>query len=178
MKKLFIVLLICTIAISCNEDKKDKEELRYTQDSEQINSYKAAINDYLDGNWEAMKKHYADTAQIFHNTKDGIKIDRVVQNHQQQLQSFSDYGLVSGEDEYEMVVTDDGNTWVNYWGEWKATPQGSSNEIVVPIHLTAQYENGKIVREYGYWDNGIVMTAMQEMDAAMKQDSIQGAQTN
>ncbi|TRO66747.1 nuclear transport factor 2 family protein [Christiangramia sabulilitoris] len=179
MKKIIIVLLISMIAVSCNEEKKDKENLRYTQDSEQINVLKAAIKDYVDADWEAMKKHYADTAKIFHNTKDGISISQVVQNHQQQLEAFSDYGLVSGEDEFEMVVTDDGNTWVNYWGDWKATVKGTDTEIIVPIHLTAQYENGKIVREYGYWDNGIVMTAMQEMDMAMKQqDSIQNAETN
>ncbi len=176
MKKLITVFLIALLVLSCNEGKKDKEELRYTQDSEQINNYKAALKSYVDGDWEGLKKHYADTARIFHNTKEGVSVDKMVTTHQADLEAFSDYGFVTEDDEFEMVLTDDGNTWVNYWGDWKATVSGTDRELIVPVHLTAQYENGKIVREYGYWDNAIIVSAMEEMNMAMKaQDSIQNA---
>ena len=176
MKKLIILLVIATMIISCNDGKKENEEIRYTQDSEEINTLKATIQDYEDGNWEAMKKHYADTAQIYHNSNTGKGIDEIVKRHQSDLADLSDYGFVDEEDEYEMVVTDEGNTWVNYWGDGKGTISGSEKEVVIPIHLTAQFKNGKIVREHAYWDNAIMMMAMQEMDSsAVAKDSIQGS---
>ena len=174
MKKLIIIFLISVIAVSCNEGKKDDEKMRYSQDSEEINTLKAAISDYEKGNWDAMKKHYADTAQIFHNTNTGKNISDIVKRHQQDLADLDSYGFEDEEDEFEMVLTDDGNTWVNYWGDWKASISGMDEEIIIPIHLTAQFENGKIVREHGYWDNAIMMMAMQQMDSSMtSQDSIQ-----
>lgn len=172
MKKYLIIFVVAGLLISCNEGKKEDEEVRYTQDSEEINTLKAAIQDYENANWEAMKKHYADTAQIFHNSKSGQRIDAIVQRHQQDLADLSSYGFVDEEDEYEMVVTDDGNTWVNFWGDWKATISGNEKEVIIPIHLTAQFKNGKIVREHGYWDNAI-MTAVMQDSSAVSKDSIQ-----
>ncbi|PWG73479.1 hypothetical protein DF186_22860, partial [Enterococcus hirae] len=78
--------------ITCNDGKKENEEIRYTQDSEEINTLKATIQDYEDGNWEAMKKHYADTAQIYHNSNTGQGIDEIVKRHQSDLADLSDYG--------------------------------------------------------------------------------------
>jgi hypothetical protein len=40
--------------------------------------------------------------------------------------------------------------------------------IEIPVHLTAQFIDGKIVREYGYWDNGPIILAIQEIEAAAK----------
>jgi len=174
MKKLIIIFIISFIAVSCNEGNKEEEKMRYTQDSEEINTLKAAISDYEKGNWDAMKKHYADTAQIFQNTTTGSNISEIVKSHQENISGLESYGFDSEENEFEMVVTDDGNTWVNFWGDWNATISGSGKKITIPVHLTAQFENGKIVKEHGYWDNAIMMTVMQEMDSSMtQQDSIQ-----
>lgn len=174
MKKILILFLIVALGISCNDGKKDDEKVRYTQDSEEINTMKAAISDYEKGNWDAMKKHYADTAQIFHNSTDGKRIGDIIKTHEEGLQGLSSYGFADEDQDYEMVLTDDGHTWVNYWGEWQGTIEGSDKKVSVPVHLTARFENGKIVREYAYWDNSIMMMAMQEMDTtATKNDSIQ-----
>ena len=164
MKKLFLVLLVAIFAIGCNEPKEKEEAVRYTQDSEEINTLKAAIKDYENGNWDAMKKHYADTAQIYHNGSGAMSIDTVIKNQRQGVEDFSSYGFVPEENDYEMVLTDDGHTWVNYWGDWTATFAGTDKKITVPVHLTARFENGKIVREHGYWDNSIGMMAAQSLD--------------
>ena len=167
MKKLMIIFFISAMIIGCGDGKKEDEKIRYTQDSEEINTLKALISDYEKGDWEAMKKHYADTAQIFHNTTKGMSIDEIVKNHEESLSDMSSYGFEDGEDEYEMVLTDDGNTWVNYWGEWKGTFSRNGKEVIIPVHLTARFEDGQIVREVGYWDNAIILNAMQEMDTTM-----------
>ena len=41
-----------------------------------------------------------------------------------------------------------------------------SKQLNIPVHLTAQFINGKIVREYGYWDNSPIVLAIQEIEAA------------
>ena len=175
MKKLIIVFLITVFAVSCNEEKK--EEVRYTQDSEEINTLKAAIKDYEDGDWEAMKNHYADTAKIYHNSKDSKSYKQISDGHKQTLSSLSEYSFVDEDDEFEMVLTDDKNTWVNYWGTWKGTIAENNEEVTLPVHLTARFVDGKIVEEHGYWDNGIMTTAMQEMEAAKtEQDSDEGSE--
>lgn len=175
MKKLLIVLLIAAIAVSCNDGKK--EEVRYTQDSKEINTLKAAIKDYEDANWESYSSHYADTAKIYHNSKESLSSKQQVDIHKENTSPLSAYGFVDDDDEFEMVLTDDNNTWVNYWGTWKGTIAENSKEVTIPIHLTARFVNGKIVEEHGYWDNGIFRSAMEEMEASKaKQDSIQGAE--
>lgn len=172
MRKLIIIgLLVGLISSSCNDAGK-KEEVRYTQDSEEINTLKAAINDYEKGDWQSLKSHYADTAQIFHNTQKGANIDAVITSHKESLNGLSNYGFLDEDEEFEMVVTDEDHTWVNYWGDWKGTISGSEQEIIIPVHLTARFENGKIVREHGYWDNSAMMMAMQDADTT-KTDTIQ-----
>ncbi|MDX1543852.1 MAG: nuclear transport factor 2 family protein [Christiangramia sp.] len=171
MKKLILIgLFIGLITSSCNDSNK-KEETRYTQDSEEINTLKAAINDYEKGDWQSMKSHYADTAQIFHNSTKGQNIDATIKSHKESLSGLSNYGFNHDDNDFEMVLTDDDHTWVNYWGEWKGTISGSNKELIIPVHLTARFEDGKIVREYGYWDNSSMMMALQEADTT-KTDSI------
>ena len=38
-------------------------------------------------------------------------------------------------------------------------------EITTPIHLTAQFINGKIVRDFGYWDPSEIISNLQEITA-------------
>ena len=68
-----------------------------------------------------------------------------------------------------MVLDDKGETWVNYWGVWKGTMAANGKTYEIPIHITSQFVNGKIVKSYGYWDNSpIQMDAMAMQIAAEK----------
>lgn len=169
MKKFLILFTIAAIIVSCNEAKKEEENVRYTQDSEEINTFKAAIKDYEDGNWESYSKHYSDTAKIYHNSKESMTVQENIEAFKEGLAGLSTYEFPDDEDEFEMVVTDDNETWVNYWGDWEATLGENDTSIVVPVHLTARFVNGKIVTEYAYYDNSIIMAAMEGM--AKEQDS-------
>ena len=174
MKKVLILIFAAVMITSCDEGKKEKEKVRYSQNSEDINTFKALISDYEKGNWDAMKKHYADTAQIFHNSSKGMKFAEVIDAHKQSLNGLESYQFDADENDYEMVVTDDGHTWVNFWGNWKGNVTGLDEEVDIPVHLTARFIDGKIVREYGYWDNAIMMMAMEGMDStSVATDSIQ-----
>ena len=65
--------------------------------------------------------------------------------------------------EFEMVIADDGKTWVNFWGDWKGTMAANNKELIIPIHLTVQIVNDKIVEEHGYYNLSEYMANMQEI---------------
>ncbi|MEO6347787.1 MAG: nuclear transport factor 2 family protein, partial [Aquaticitalea sp.] len=75
--------------------------------------------------------------------------------------------------EYEMVVTDKGETWVNFWGHWEGTLKSSNKVYVIPAHVTARFVGGKIVREDGYWDVSKLLMDIQSLEASKRaSDSI------
>ncbi|PKP14631.1 MAG: nuclear transport factor 2 family protein, partial [Bacteroidetes bacterium HGW-Bacteroidetes-23] len=65
-----------------------------------------------------------------------------------------------------MVVTDDGETWVNFWGDWKGTLKATGEEYILPCAITAQFVNGKIVREVGFWNNAKIALDLQKLSAS------------
>ena len=67
---------------------------------------------------------------------------------------------------YEMVIDKDGETWVNFWGNWKGKLAANGQDLVIPVHLTLQFVNGKIVQEYAYYDISKFQAALQEIAAA------------
>ena len=116
MNKLLLFGFAMILFTACNEKQ------RYSQNSQEVETFKAVIKDYNDQDWDAMKAHYADTAKTYNNTIDKpTSLDEEMVIHQQGAQDFSERGFVKEEDEYEMVVTDKGETWVNFWGDWKGT---------------------------------------------------------
>lgn len=156
MKNLLIVTFGIFVLISCQEKQ------RYTQQSPEIETYKKAIKDYEMANWESMPTHYADTAKIYHNaTKKGSKtIAQITEGNKTSLASFSTYNFVTEESDYEMVVTDKGETWVNFWGLWQGRLKSTNALFEVPVHITARFIDGKIVTEHGYWDNSAITLAI------------------
>lgn len=163
MKKLILILIGALVLTACKNTQQ-----RYTQSSNEIDVLKAVINSYDDKDWDALVSQYADTAKVYFNSTTPIEIAKVPAFHQQDdanlaRRSFEKDGL-----EYEMVIDDKGNTWVNFWGTWKGTLAANGKEIEIPVHLTAQFVDGKIVREYGYWDNAPILLALQEIEANAK----------
>ncbi|MCM4158174.1 nuclear transport factor 2 family protein [Gramella sp. AN32] len=165
MMKYALAILIPLAIVACEQDESQnqKDTERYTQHSDEIDSYKKTIRAYEDGNWEIFVASFSDSARIYHNTENNFLTPaELVAAHQRNLEMIESYELLDDKEEMEMVVNDDDETWVNYWGVWSAKVSGSGNMIELPIHLTAQFENGKIKKEYGYYDNSIVMAAMEE----------------
>ena len=166
MKNLFLLGLAIVLFTFCSTKPE-----RYTQQSPEIETYKAGIKDYSSQNWESLVSHYADTANVFFNTSIPMSANKIPAFHQNNETVFSSRGFVDKGQEYEMVLTDEGKTWVNFWGTWKGTLAANNKELEIPVHLTAQFINGKIVREYGYWDNAPIVLAIQEIEAASKMDT-------
>lgn len=162
MKQLFLVGLAIVLFTAC-----DQKDTRYTQQSPEIDTYKKAMDDYKKMNWESMAAHYADTAKIANNVIDekAQTISQVIKTNKEDAAMFS---WVVDNEEYEMVVTDEGETWVNFWGLWKGTMKSNNKVYEIPFHSTARFIDGKIVEEYGYWNNSEIVTDLlqQEQEAS------------
>ena len=159
MKKLFLLGLAVMIFTACN-----KQESRYTQNSPEIETFKAVLNAYDTKNYEALVSHYADTSKTSFN-KINMASKDIPEFHKENDLNYSERGFVKEGQEYEMVLDDEGKIWVNFWGTWKATLAANGKEFTMPIHLTARFIDGKIVEDYGYWDPSEIILALQEIEA-------------
>ncbi|MFN3754844.1 nuclear transport factor 2 family protein [Flavobacterium sp.] len=151
MKKIFLLGLAIVLSLSaCNNEK------RYTQQSPEIDSYKKLMEAYKTQKWDEFSSHYADTAKIANNVikEKGVLLAEVIKTNKEDAALFN-YAVEK--EEYEMVVTDKKETWVNFWGLWKGTLKSSGKVYQIPFHTTARFIDGKIVEEYGYWNNSEII---------------------
>lgn len=160
MKKLLLGVVLCTLIYACETPQ------RYTQNSPEIESTKAIIKDYNAKNYEAVVSHFADTANVYFNSSKSFKAGKLPEYHNETDSNFSSRGFIEKGQEYEMVVTDKGATWVNFWGSWEGTFAANGKKTTLQIHLTLQFIDGKVVTEYGYWDSAGIVLALQEIEAA------------
>jgi hypothetical protein len=166
MKKIAVLamLLLVIVFVSC----KEKEPVRYATTGLEIDLVKSLIEDYEKGDWDAWLAHYADTAKLHHNaTKDiSLSAKEVHETLKVLLANTSSYGF-DKDSFYERVIDDEGETWVNFWGDWKGTMAANNKELIIPVHITSQIVNGKIVEEHGYYNLSEYMANMQEIEAAI-----------
>lgn len=167
MKKFMLLCGMAILAISACQECPE----RYTQDSPEIDTVKKLISNYNNKTFDVTI--YADTSKTYYNTsKDPMTPSEAIDYHKQTDSNYASRGFEDDHQEYEMVVTDDGETWVNCWLDWKGTLAGDNKEIDIPVHLTYQFVDGKIVKEYGYWDPSEIVLALQKMaaDAEMAEE--------
>ena len=166
MKKLLLLGLAAILFVACQQ-----QEQRYTQQSPEIDTVKKLIKNYNDKTYDT--SIYADSSKTFYNTKDkGMSPTETIAYHQANDANYSERGFLDKDQEYEMVKTDDGQTWVNCWLDWKCTLATNGKEIMIPIHLTYQFIDGKVVREVGMWDPTEVVLSLMQMDAMTADEKV------
>lgn len=159
MKKLIIIGLTLAFITACQE----KGPERYTQDSPQINTIKQLIGNYNNKTYDM--SIYADTSKTYYNAKENpLSPEEVIAYHKERDMAYAQRSFLDKDQEYEMVLTDDGETWVNCWLDWQGTLAGNGQVVNIPIHLTYRFQDGKIVREVGMWDPSAIMLALQEIE--------------
>ena len=159
MKKILLLGLALILFTACQKQ-------RYFTESPEIDAVKAGIGLYESGDWDAWTAQFADTAKIYHNSEKGITAEESMNAHKSMISNFSSYGFEDEGSFIEMVIDNDEETWVNYWANWKGTLKANGKEISVPVHLTMQYKDGKILEEYGYYDTSQISTALAEIEKA------------
>lgn len=160
LKTLLLFGLTIVLFTSCKDG-------RYSQNSPEIETIKAVLNDYDYQNWDTLVMRYADSAKIYHNTRTKVLTPGELPDYYQNNDvSFTTRAFEDESREYEMITDDKGQRWVNFWGLWKGNLAINNKELVIPVHITTKFVDGKIVREYGYWDRSILM---QELQNAMEE---------
>ena len=159
MKKIFLLGLVTLLFAAC-----EQKDTRYTQNSPEIDIVKKAIENYNSKDYSM--NLVADTCKtFFNNKKNPMSKTELVDYHKANDANYAKRGFTGEDPEYEMVVTDDGETWVNAWLDWQATLKGSGKIIDMPVHLTYRFVDGKIVRQVGMWDPTEVVLGLQEIEA-------------
>jgi len=167
MKKFIGLGIIILAIISCNNSQ------RYSQNSPEIEIVKAAINNYDYQRWDSLTMKYADTAKVYYNTRDRyFTANSLPDYHKKNDSSFLTRAFEDGRREYEMITDNNGKKWVNFWGIWEGNLLENNKKIEIPVHITYQFIDGKIVREYGYWDSSVLVLALQQLEDMKKTDTI------
>lgn len=149
MKKLILLVLIVTCFAYC----KNQNDSRYKKDSNEIELLKASLEAYEKGDWDSWIIQYADTAKIYQNNwHEGADPEKIKQGHIDLISNLTDYGFSKEDMSMEQIIDEKGRVWVNFWGLWQATLKANNKTIEIPVHLTIQYINGKVVKQYGFWD--------------------------
>ncbi len=162
MKKVIYLLFAVVLFTACNTN----QPVRYFSASPEIEAAKSILKAYVDADWVAMKSHYADTAKILNNVTKakGISTSAAIEDYRQEHELFSSISYVAEEDFFEMVLTDEGETWVNFWGLWVGTLRSTGEKFEIPIHITFRFMDQKVVLEHGYWNNAAVEMALSKLE--------------
>lgn len=156
----FALLLLLT---SCQQEQPQKQ---YFEASPEIEIAKSAIKAYLDGDMDAFRAHYADSAIVWHNEYflkyPGRSIDAHVEGLKTSIPAF-EYYYYEG-DMWEMVINDKGGKWVHFYGNWVAKYKEADEEFDIVVHIAFGVSNGKIHSEAGFWDNQKFDLAQQKLD--------------
>ena len=168
MKKLFFIGLAVSLFIGCEQKAE-----RYGTSGAEIDLVKGLLSDYEKGDWESWKERYADTAKVYYNQwDDSITVTQSMEGHKANISLLSSYGF--GDNiTYEKIISDNGNTWVNFWGKWEGVLKENNEVVVLPVHLTIRVLDGKIVQENGFWDNSIMQTALRKIEAMKNMPEIE-----
>lgn len=161
MKNLFLVGLMTVLFVGCQQ-----KDTRYTQQSPEIDVVKKHIDNYNSMNYDKDAMVLADSSQSFFNVKENPILNKdIVAYHKANDANYSKRGFLDKDQEFEMVVTDKGDTWVNAWLDWQGTIAATGKVVNMPIHMTFKIVDGKIVREHGYWDPTAIVMEMQAVEA-------------
>lgn len=160
MKNLYILGLAFAMFTSCGQ-----KETRYTQQAPEIDLVKKHIANYNSKNYDMNASMLADSSKsLFNSKKNPILNKDIVAYHKANDANYSKREFLEKDQEFEMVVTDDGETWVNAWLDWQATLAANGKVIDMPVHMTFHIIDGKIVRELGYWDPTEIVVELQQVE--------------
>lgn len=150
MKKIMILLLAIGFFAACTTN----EPVRYASSSPEIDTVKKLLQSYLEQDWDSYKLYYVDTAKVHWNVpqNQGVSFNQIIEANKETFSMFSNIRFAPDHDFFEMVITDEGEKWVNFWGVWEATLNANGQRFEMPLHLTIQFIDGKVVVEHAYYD--------------------------
>jgi len=160
MKQLIYLVLVLITITAC------KQEQRYFSSSAEIDALKSGISALESRDWEGFKSFYTSDGEIYVNSKDSISVDQRLKDLKEITAALSSFGFEAKGQFFEKVIDDDNETWVNFWGQWSCTFKHNGKQISIPVHITAQFIDGKASEEHLYYDGTVLSAEFSAMAAA------------
>ena len=138
------IILICLLTSAFHASQA---QLRYTQDASQapeIATVETYFQAYDDHDWETLSSLYAAGA-VNHHNGEAFTSDALIASWQKEVTAYAQHHIEL-DAETERVITDQGETWVNAWGQWTGSMQLTDEQVSFPFHATFQFQQGKIVK--------------------------------
>lgn len=157
MKKLLLLGLTIILFAACQQT-----EQRYFDESAEIETVKQLFQHIEDGNFDALRTLYNDTAKVYVNSTKSVSIDQSIAEDKASRELFS---MFTFKDSLypEMVITKQKHTWVNTWPTWVGKVNGADDEITIVAHATYRFEDGKIVEEQIFYDSAPIVAAFEKV---------------
>ncbi|MGE5944640.1 MAG: hypothetical protein ACM31G_09900 [Flavobacteriales bacterium] len=155
MKKLACIIFALILFNACQNQPQ-----RYFSESPEIESSKKLVNYFASHNYEGIKEIYSDSVKIYDNSVEPITLSDMITSMKAN-EDMMEYMKVKDSADYEMVLTKDDETWVNCWYTVVGKFKGLTSEVIVPCHSTFQFKDGKVVKEYSYYN---LLPVYQEME--------------
>lgn len=160
-RKIIFLASLIILLTSCHHTQSEN----YKTASSEIDLLKKGLKDYENADWDEWSKQYADSAKIFQNTwHEGASVEEIKMRHKELISNLESYSFVK-KDQFMTQITDHkGKTWVNFWGIWKGTLKANSKEIFIPVHLTIQFKDGKVIEEFGFWNEAALNEELKKIE--------------
>jgi len=171
MRNLFFFLL-ATLAFGCGSPSNN---VLTTFDDEKSNAIREHYQNYLKNDVTALQSLWSPDLKIYMNSVDASTIDDISELITVQHDVFENismswtYDENGGEDLGVWVQTtlypaSDNNpaTAVSHsWFTWSASGKKSGNKITIPVHISFEWADGKIVREWHNFDPSAMMAEIE-----------------
>lgn len=149
----FIQIVIIIVSISSCDT-------RYREQGPEIEAYKELISGMHRRDYKNHPDIYSDSAKIYLNSTVPLTWKQSTAGLDESFNHFESYAY-NDHIEWQMVLNDMDEEWLGMWTIFRATMKNSGESIEVPVHISARFENGKIVEEACYWDNSIILEAIE-----------------
>ena len=176
--RILLFILISIFAISCSNTQNG---VFVTFDDEKSNAIRDHYQNYLKNDIDGLKSLWSSDLKIYMNSINASGVDEILalitaqhENFDNISMSFQDDGATEDLGVWAQTIVYppmNGNaemTITQTWFNWSATGKASGNTIEIPVHISFEWSDGKIVRE---WHNFDTTEMMAELELAANQSS-------
>jgi hypothetical protein len=164
--KRYLILFSAFVLIGMYSCQTKQSSKQYFEASPEIDVVNKVTEAFLNQDWETYRTYYSDTAKIWENTwyltDQYMSIDKSIEGMRALTSSFIYQSFE--ETTLEMIITNKGEKWVYFWGNWTGKFTDDGEEIVIPIHHAMLFVDGKIVSELNFFDSHPIYLAQMALE--------------
>ena len=168
MKKIILIFLTA-LFVGCDTAPTG---VQVTFDDEKSNAIRAHYQNYLNNDVEALQSLWSPDLNIYINSTESAGVDDISTAIKAQHMVFENIKMSFAEDggedlgvwvqtiNYPANNGYEASTHTQTWFTWSGTSKISGNEVVTPVFIGFQWEDGKIINEWHHYDPTNMNTEM------------------